>query len=919
VRRPLRSFVEGGQPTDPSGEVFAQPVLFERVVYGEQHPHAQALNLRGKPFLHFDSAGVVTNEAYDFKGNLLHSTRRLARDYTKAVDWSSVDAAIPGTPAAPLDLASVEAALGSLLEEGGESYLTSTAFDALNRTIRLTTPDESVILPTYNEANLLERVDAHLQGAAQLTPFVTDIDYNAKGQRTLIKYAGEAGSNIEITTTYAYDDKTFRLIRLTTKRYTTEPSDPPRFPDDCPQPPKPGWPGCGLQDLHYTYDPAGNITHIRDDAQQTIFFRQQRVEPSNDYTYDAIYRLIQATGREHLGQTAAGVRLPPTPTSYNDWPRIGLPHPNDLKAMGTYQQSYLYDEVGNIQQMIHVGTDPSNPGWTRTHFCEEDSLLEPAKKSNRLTRTTIGSSTTEAYSTNGDGYDAHGNMLHMPQLQMMQWDFRDQLRLTQRQKANDADNDGDEHQGERTWYVYDASGQRVRKVTVLPAGQLKDERIYLGAFEIYRRRDLTTKKVVRQTLHIMDDKQRIALVETRTQGDDGSPKQLIRYQLGNHLGSATLELDQQARVISYEEYYPYGSTSYQAANKDIKAAAKRHRYTGKERDEESGLYYHGARYYVPWLGRWASCDPAGMLDSTNLFQAVRCNPIRLLDTSGLTDVQNVIDAASRILPPVMHEVATEVSTEGPEFVREVIPGAVPAVRAAPAVGIGLGTIGLIVAGVSLGIGLGYLEDKVMKHMIAHAKEEMVRGLNEKLKEIKASEPHPPREAPGTGDDSPRTAPGVNKPGEERRDPGPVGQDKIAPPSPGRPDKLELPSSRDPASRPIEAAKKSPSPGSFYNAAKRQGGVYVLSDPDIPPSVLKTGRSKDLVSRARSYSLDPETRVLTFEPWFFSNNREVVRGLEQLLHDQFEGAPLNKIRAIALNNPRLSQYIRAAVKYLEKLP
>ena len=51
----------------------------------------------------------------------------------------------------------------------------------------------------------------------------------------------------------------------------------------------------------------------------------------------------------------------------------------------------------------------------------------------------------------------------------------------------------------------------------------------------------------RETLHVMDDQQRIALVETRTQGDDGSPAQLIRYQLGNHLGSASLELDEAGR------------------------------------------------------------------------------------------------------------------------------------------------------------------------------------------------------------------------------------------------------------------------------------------------------------------------------------------------------------------------------------
>jgi hypothetical protein len=54
----------------------------------------------------------------------------------------------------------------------------------------------------------------------------------------------------------------------------------------------------------YTYDPAGNITHIRDDAQQRIFFDNHRIEPSNDYTYDALYRLIHwkdPTARGSIG------------------------------------------------------------------------------------------------------------------------------------------------------------------------------------------------------------------------------------------------------------------------------------------------------------------------------------------------------------------------------------------------------------------------------------------------------------------------------------------------------------------------------------------------------------------------------------------------------------------------------------------
>jgi len=165
----------------------------------------------------------------------------------------------------------------------------------------------------------------------------------------------------------------------------------------------------------------------------------------------------------------------------------------------------------------------------------------------------------------------------------------------------------------------------VRKVTELATGAVKDERIYLGGFEIYR--EAGANPLVRETLHLMDDKQRIALVETRTQGSEpGMPRQLVRYQFGNHLGSASLELDDGARVVSYEEYTPYGSTSYQAMSSRTETP-KRYRYTGKERDEESGLSYHGARYCATWLGRWTRCDPIGTAGGINLYSYVLGNPV----------------------------------------------------------------------------------------------------------------------------------------------------------------------------------------------------------------------------------------------------------------------------------------------------
>jgi uncharacterized protein RhaS with RHS repeats len=68
-----------------------------------------------------------------------------------------------------------------------------------------------------------------------------------------------------------------------------------------------------------------------------------------------------------------------------------------------------------------------------------------------------------------------------------------------------------------------------------------------------------------------------------------------------HLQSNTLELGDKAQTLSYEHYYPYGSTAIIAGKDKTQVQQKRYRYTGKERDDSSGLCYYGARYLAPWL------------------------------------------------------------------------------------------------------------------------------------------------------------------------------------------------------------------------------------------------------------------------------------------------------------------------------
>jgi RHS repeat-associated protein len=623
LRRPVRLFVLGADPADPGHEL-----LTERLVYGEQHPDASLRNLRGVLHLHLDQAGAVSTEARDVKGNPLRVSRRLTAGtrYQQAMDWRSVDAdlvALPVAATAPLDPVALEAALAPALE--ADAYTSLTTYDALNRRVTVTTPHThamrpTVIRPAYNDANLLERVDANLQGATAngepvWSAFITNIDYDAKGQRRRIDFGNGTSTERE------YDPLTLRLVHLATTRAAAD------FPGDDPQPPPADWPGRHVQNLHYTYDPVGNVTQIRDDAQQRIFFANRRVEPGTAYTYDPIYRLIEATGREHVGQSGT-----PIPDSADDALRSRLPHPGDGNAMGAYVERYVYDAVGNFLIMQHRGTTPASPGWTRNYEYAETSLLEDGtggnvrKTSNRLSSTVL----TDDDHPPAERYlhDADGNVTRMPHLSPdpgpnLHWDHHDQLQRTDRGGGGTA------------YYVYDADGQRVRKVWEKSAG-LVEERIYLGDIEIYRRRQ-GGQRLERETLHVMADTQRIAVVETRTldtAGNDGASAQVVRYQLGDHLGSASVELDDRARIISYEEYTPYGSTSYQAVSNQTETP-KRYRYTGKERDEETGLAYHGKRYLAPWLGRWTSCDPQAIAGGDNLYRYAGCCPTRFVDRTGL--------------------------------------------------------------------------------------------------------------------------------------------------------------------------------------------------------------------------------------------------------------------------------------------
>jgi YD repeat-containing protein len=563
--------VRGSDPARSDPRTLDRDVLFELTQYGEDQPDDVARNLRTHVFRSFHGTGVRTTERYDNQSNAEVVVNWFTEDHKTLPDWSH---------APPLQ---------------ADAYVCRYRFDALNRITTLTAPDRSIAHITYDDSSRMAAIDVNLRAAAVTTPFVRSVDYSAQGQRTRIVYGND------VTTSLEYGPLTFRLTRVTTTR-----------------PPRPALPETRLftdaamvQDLRFAYDPIGNVTTVVDEALATVVSGNDVVRPAWPYRYDAMYRLIEAAGREHAAQ--GGWNTSPADGDHRDYPFAGAAQLSDLQALRRYVERYRYDAAGNIVEMAHQA---AGGGWSRSYSYEEASLLEPERAGNRLSATSVGN--PELYT-----YDEHGSMTRMPHLPLMQWNFKNELIAASRQVAATP---------EITYFGYGGDGRRTRKVTERQNGTRRSERLYLDGWEIYREYggDGTTVMLARDSLHVFDGKRRIAVVDTQTVADGssvGAPVPATRYQFGNHLGSVCVELDHAAALISYEEYTPYGSPALQAGASAAEVRRRRYRYLALERDSETGFGHHGARYYVPWLGRGAVAIRQAWSRDKTLCMSSRANSL----------------------------------------------------------------------------------------------------------------------------------------------------------------------------------------------------------------------------------------------------------------------------------------------------
>ncbi len=515
----------------------------ERFVYAGNSEAEKAKNLAGVCTHHYDPAGLVQTDSIALTGVPLSITRQLLKDADKPVNWPESN---------PERLLSAE------------KYTTQTIADATGAVLNTTDAAGHQQKVTYDIAGLLSTSRVTVKGGAEKI-IIKSVTYSAAGQ----KLCEEHGNGV--VTTYTYEPQTQRLIAVKTEH----PARKKIF-----------------QDLRYEYDPVGNVLCVTNDAEETRFWHNQKVVPENKYTYDTLYQLVSATGREMASAGQQSGSLPDI-------------SPFDKASYTNYTRNYVYDRAGNMTQIRHTAPATNNNYTTD---------ITVSQRSNRAVLKTLADTPEKAEALFTPG----GQQTQLQPGQTLSWTVRGELQQVMPVVRNGA-------AGDRESYRYDAGSQRILKTAVQKTGNSTQTQqvIYLPGLELYRGKEnyqvicagVAGRAQVR-LLHWQDGK-----------------KDHQRFSYDNLIGSSGLETDGDGNLLSQEEYYPFGGTSVLVAGADSGIDYKTHRYSGKERDA-TGLYYYGYRYYQPWAGRWLSSDPAGTVDGLNLFRMVRNNPVTLRDDDG---------------------------------------------------------------------------------------------------------------------------------------------------------------------------------------------------------------------------------------------------------------------------------------------
>jgi len=641
MQRVVFSYVRHAKPGGEKVKI-ASYKYGEQLLSTKQDPKAN--NLLGKLIEKSNQDGVVQYQNYDLSG--------CCTEYHRKIFLETFTGRLPSLHEPRV--------CRSFHDEGGELFKFKDAYNITGNCIANMLPDGSIYRHTNNRLAQVASIDQiHGVGRNELHKLeVSSFAYNAAGFRNKIKRG-------KIETNLHYSPITQRLECVDTVRNTDLKV---------------------LHDLSYGYDPVGNVTSV---GFGNVNLGDLRIPATQlNYSYDNLYRITHADGLELLTSSVTP-DAQHIPSAYPDRATklqkysqqflydasnnlVGVKHHHHQAAHKNWNLKFQIAENSNrLSDLTKVNNNKplgineaaiyDATGNMKKTTAEDDLTWGPGnqlKKASTMKRAADGTVTQveEHY-----GYQGPNNI-----------NFKDKLKYSPSERTpENMASIATRHQEKGRGDVKPIAqiGHRLYKATIFKdeAGVTVIEQLFLGAYEVKRvyharlgeaitpahlilERRSHRLKDINNDQHFVSyhywtlDRGKVqasALVPIEapsiiTKADRQANKISYQwcYHLTDRLNHAVLDITPEGELLAFEQFQPYGATAFIIVKNNQQLRFKDYHFSSKVKDQATGLYYFGARYYSPQYGRWLSPDPAGLVDGLNLFAIVRGNPITFFDLWG---------------------------------------------------------------------------------------------------------------------------------------------------------------------------------------------------------------------------------------------------------------------------------------------
>lgn len=530
------------------------------------------------------------------------------------------------------------------------TYVSEQEYDTWNRIKKMTYPDGEVVSYHYNRGGDLNSIEGKKTGTDYA--YVSKVGYNEFGEKVYLKY----GNGTEMN--YGFDNQRRRLLLLQATAAS----------------------GSQMMNNSYTYDPVSNITGIFNNT--SALQGKLGGRASQKYTYDNLYRLISATGQYDGFKDTASYGLA---MAYDNLYNITNKQLFKKDTSGNYKQSYLYtgtaphqpNQIGNNKCNFDLNGNLTLFG-NAEYFWDEENRLMGALDHGILSEYTYDAAGERVIKSSGgiqgtwlNGSPA-GTINHhdnytvyvSPYLVCRKNSFTKHIYMGSERIVSKIG------EGHFTNISFPLSALTAGGINYIQrASQLKQDRV-----SYYAGLGVSPGPPTNKLFYADPQNSGIAppvLVDSTsantpppgwpgntTKPTNGPPIYVAPIPGNNevkagygfestghilesnqyffhsdHLGSTSYLTNVVGEAVQHLEYVAFGETFFEEKTSNV---TNLYLYSTKEHDDETGLYYYGARYYSPSTSQWISVDPKAIgFPNMTPYGFVANNPIIYIDPDGM--------------------------------------------------------------------------------------------------------------------------------------------------------------------------------------------------------------------------------------------------------------------------------------------